>query len=439
MRPLFFSFVFLLFSVHLHAQQFHFAYLQTDDKQPFYVRVNDKTYSSSSAGYLVIPKLVAGQYNLVVGFPKNQWPMQNLSIEIKDKDLGYLLKNFGEKGWGLFNIQTMDVAYASNQAPPKAKTEQNSGGGFSDILADVVNTPSIKDKPKTEPAKPVPVSEPAKEAAIVETVAPQKETVSAAKEGNENDGKESTVVPSEPKTAITITLQQGANEVRKISTVSDDNAMVMFYVVNNGESVDTVSVILPPQPKLVEAAKVDVTENSPEQSEGEAVNVPQENKKADELAAKPANTSSVKGEPKFIDIELPNPNNSIENSETKNTDPVLNKEKAAVKPGNKPLVMINSDCKRLADNDDFLKTRKKMAAESNPDDMISAARKQFRQKCYSTEQVKNLAVLFLSDEGKYRLFDAAYPFIHDTQYFPDLESELQDDYYKTRFRAMIKK
>ena len=79
-----------------------------------------------------------------------------------------------------------------------------------------------------------------------------------------------------------------------------------------------------------------------------------------------------------------------------------------------------------------------MTAEKDEDGMVKAATRMFKQKCYSTEQVKNLSVLFLKDEGKYKLFDAAYPHIHDTQSFKQFESQLTDTYIITRFRAMIR-
>lgn len=100
--------------------------------------------------------------------------------------------------------------------------------------------------------------------------------------------------------------------------------------------------------------------------------------------------------------------------------------------------MINSDCKTLATEDDFMKTRKKMTARKSDDDMVDAAKKLFRQKCYSTEQVKNLSVLFLKDEGKYKFFDAVYPFVYDSGEFRQLESQLTEEYYISRFRSMIR-
>src|SRR5687767_14589 len=109
MKSVVFCLMFLCASLASGAQQVHFVYLQSDNKQPFYVRYNDKIFSSSSTGYLVIPKLRSGEHKLSIGFPKNEWPLQTLTVQVADKDLGFALKNFENKGWGLFNLQTMEV------------------------------------------------------------------------------------------------------------------------------------------------------------------------------------------------------------------------------------------------------------------------------------------------------------------------------------------
>ena len=79
-----------------------------------------------------------------------------------------------------------------------------------------------------------------------------------------------------------------------------------------------------------------------------------------------------------------------------------------------------------------------MTAQKDEDEMIDAAQKLFKQKCYSTEQVKNLSVLFLKDESKYKFFDTAYPFVYDSGNFKNLESQLTDPYFISRFKAMIR-
>ena len=58
MRRLYIFLFLSLVGLASKAQQFHFVYLQTDNKQPFYVRINEKLYSSSASGYVVIPKLI---------------------------------------------------------------------------------------------------------------------------------------------------------------------------------------------------------------------------------------------------------------------------------------------------------------------------------------------------------------------------------------------
>ena len=36
-----------------------------------------------------------------------------MNIKIDNNDLGFMLKNFGDKGWGLFNIQTLNVTMST--------------------------------------------------------------------------------------------------------------------------------------------------------------------------------------------------------------------------------------------------------------------------------------------------------------------------------------
>jgi hypothetical protein len=101
--------------------------------------------------------------------------------------------------------------------------------------------------------------------------------------------------------------------------------------------------------------------------------------------------------------------------------------------------MINSDCKKLASDEDFLKLRKKLAGLDDNQEMVDVSRKAFKSRCFTTDQIKKLSVLFLNDAGRYQFFDAAYPFLYDSDHVKDLESQLSDTYYLTRFRAMIKK
>lgn len=128
------------------CQAYHFMYLQTDFKQPFYVRLNDKIYSSSENGHLILGKLEHDTtIQFAVGFPKNKFEEQQFKVKIKD-DLGFLLKNFGEEGWGLFNLQTLELIKNGN-LPSNKKTVQAGGvkktDAFSTLLATAVNDTAI--------------------------------------------------------------------------------------------------------------------------------------------------------------------------------------------------------------------------------------------------------------------------------------------------------
>ena len=79
-----------------------------------------------------------------------------------------------------------------------------------------------------------------------------------------------------------------------------------------------------------------------------------------------------------------------------------------------------------------------MAGVSSDDNMIAEARKVFRVKCFTTQQVRNLSLLFLEDEGKYKFFDASYEYVSDTENFASLQSELKRDYFINRFKAMLR-
>ena len=87
----------------------------------------------------------------------------------------------------------------------------------------------------------------------------------------------------------------------------------------------------------------------------------------------------------------------------------------------------------------FFETAQKMASENSDDHMIKIAKKAFHSKCFSTEQIKNLSFLFLTNSGKYMFFDMAYPFASDSDQYSTLQSQLTDSYYINRFKAMIHK
>jgi len=107
-----------------NAQKKYFIYIQAENRQPFYVMLQNRNYSSTANGYLVIPRLRNGKYFFVAGFPKDIYPEQKFTYTINDKDAGFVLKQFGTKGWGLFNL----TDFSSIMANPEGWDQEKATG-----------------------------------------------------------------------------------------------------------------------------------------------------------------------------------------------------------------------------------------------------------------------------------------------------------------------
>ncbi len=440
------------------AQQKHFIYLQTDNGQPFYVRLNNKLISSSAAGYVILPNLASGDYQLIVGFPRNEYPETGYKVSVDKSNEGFLLKDFGEKGWGLFDMQSLSIVYAGTgnatvpvATPPKAKEDP-----FSSMLANVVKDSSILQNNST---------------VTVSQDTPVKNKVALVETPTLNE------TPQIPPSGIT-----------RISNEKDKQGMQMVYIDKAGSASDTVRVFMPVEKKLSKK-EANPDENKEVLAESNPVDIA-----AVDTSALTITPTLVHPEPDTLTLvndtiriykepKAPEKNSSIEEKKDTSTkkaeaNPFVTiiepatKDTSAKKAQANPFVTliepaaatqeekisgkkkkdemlvlpkaitsssVNSDCRDFATDADFLKLRKKMAAENDNEAMIRSAKKIFRSKCFSTEQIKNLSYLFLTDEGKYMFFDAAYPFTSDSDQFHQLGSQLSDEYYINRFNAMIHK
>ncbi|MDQ6763425.1 MAG: hypothetical protein M3015_12465 [Bacteroidota bacterium] len=414
------------------AQQIHFVYLQTENAQPFYIKLNNVVTSSSSLGYLIIPKLSDGDYDITVGFPKKEFPEEKFQLSVDKKNEGFLLKNFGDRGWGLFNLQSFSVVMGAGEADAKEETKNIQSDPFSNMLATVVKDSSILEKPKQ----------------VVESVPKKPDSIATL---NEADTSKMIAQPGQPVLLSTVrrTLfaknQDGVEMIYidKLDDMNSDTVRIFMPVSisnkiadasSNSASAeetksDTVAKAVLKEPSLPAVEPViNVTSDNEPDSAKEVMNQ-KEPKQTSENSTIPE--KNVSDQPV---AEPVNPNGG-------NDDKVIKEENS--KDDGFPKVIAfsktNSDCKAFASNEDFIKLRKKMAGENNDDNMLREAKKGFRYKCYSTEQIKNLSFLFLTEEGKYRFFDAAYAFTSDSDQYYKLQGQLSDPYYINRFKAMIHK
>lgn len=145
MQKIVFFLLFVFSGITSFSQQEFFVYLQADNLQPFYARVSTKIYSSTENGYMIIPKLGDSTYEFIIGFAKNVFPEQKFTISINKKDKGFQLKNNGDKGWALVNLQNASVIMNSG-LPSKTSPEFfgiKKTDPFSEMLANVVNDSAI--------------------------------------------------------------------------------------------------------------------------------------------------------------------------------------------------------------------------------------------------------------------------------------------------------
>lgn len=111
----------------------------------------------------------------------------------------------------------------------------------------------------------------------------------------------------------------------------------------------------------------------------------------------------------------------------------------AVVPGKTAPVVMKDEitCTKYLSEQDLDKLRRKMFAASGDEKMIAFAVKAIGEKCMNTAQIKTLGLLFSTDSGRYRLFEALNKNVEDKENLKTLGSQLINPYYKNLFSALI--
>ncbi len=374
----------------LLAQEKHFVFIQSDNNLPFYVSLNGKLYSSAASGYMIIPALADGNYNFSVGFAKNAFPEQSFEFVIDKKDLGFNLKNLGEKGWGLFNLQSLNVTMAgsspSNEVAKAISEKEQPKDDFEPLI-------SFDKKSKETVAK-------RKKAA--DTLATE-QAVTNDKSNEQEAAKSNALTKADDNFAIT--------DVKKVSESKDEDGMHLVYKDDNGKNSDTIHIIIP------SAKSSSNIENSVSSSETSNAG----NTDASSKPVASENVAAARDSLKFLDI---NPDKSKTDAATAVVD-------------NNTAAITNSKCKNIATDEDFIRVRRKMAMQASDEKMINEAKKLYRNKCLTTSQIKKLSTLFLSDEGRYNFINASYNSASDVSEYSTLQSEFIDPAFVNRFKAML--
>ena len=470
-RTLLFCFFSLLVSL-LNAQKIYFIYLQTETGEPFFVRMNDKLYSSESSGYLILPRLKDSTYKFKLGFPSKDIDL-DFTASINKKDHGYLIKNLGDKGWGLFDLQSLDLRMSASNVKKETGFDNNLNtntqvNAFTALLAKATDDPSLRQNAvfaKEVEKKPV----------VVQTVEKEQKKPAATdavvkEEKKPEQVTQPTTRPDENKPDLVNTNVQKADsekssanqaeaykrsEVVKLSEGSSADGFESVFVDQNPEGTkDTIRIFIPAE-KTAVAVKQEPKNDSvtgtknldASASTTQAMNKSTEEPKKEETKKWWQITigkNKTKEEPKkdsaaqAKDLNAPSDSTQV----TKGTKEEPRKEETKkwwqIAIGkDKNATAETKKCQVVANNDDFLKLRRKMAARTNDDGMLDEARKYFKSTCFSTEQIKNLSTLFLSNAGKFNFFTVAYNYTTDVENFSTLQAELKDEAYINRFKELV--
>jgi hypothetical protein len=404
-----------LFCLYLgvKAQKVYFIYLQSETSAPFYVKMAGKIQSSTTNGYLILSKLVDSTYVITIGQPGKQ-EEPRFAVTISRGDRGFLIRNF-DGTLGLFDLQTLAVYKPVNTEATSSTQTVTREDDFTKLLAKAADDSTLLKQPVVvQQPKPKPKELKADEAVVKEIVVPKQEQA-----------------PPE-----------GSNATAPVNIQQPQTALIKDTVASEKTSTATVAI-----DSKIEVKKEDQVQPVQEEYKKSTITKRSENTNAEGLGLVFIDTYN--GEIDTVEITIPNQKSITFDTPQKQTvetrqflDINIEQENKKDTLGTKPAESVSatkpkSQCEALATDDDFFKLRRDMAAGKNDEEMIAQAKKYFRSKCYRTEQIKYLSTLFLTDEGKYLFFDAAYRRVSDQEKFISLQSEIQDSYYINRFKALI--
>ncbi|WP_436491665.1 DUF4476 domain-containing protein [Chitinophaga sp. ARDCPP14] len=499
-RTVIFVWACLLLCGRLWAQeQLHYVYIQSEKGQPFYVKHNGKVLSSTERGYIIIPRLETGTAPITVGFPNKESREAQFNLRITKGDQGFLLKQSGEAGYSLYNLQTFrelksdagETALAA--APPAAdsivpeldtaKKEMmtnlqkdlettfadkaivtgpaktapaKSGNPFASALDKVVVGGDDRNEPEPEPEvkKEAAPAEVAPVAAEAEVKKPRKKRNKGEREPltEEEQAILSNVLAEEGKTAASeaavaaeSTTAPAGEPVKKRSKkhkAKEGDPDFIEFQDDAAPAAAAAATTEAAAPVVVEVP-VTATEEAP-------VRAKKKKKKIFDDTEHPANIitdSSGYG----IAVTEEEPVRS-KKKKKRNEEEVATADAAGAPVGAEVAPemttaekkkadarLINSDCTNVMDDDTFRKVLRKFVAARTDNSMIEVFKKQTRNYCLQTVQVKTLVQLLTADDTRYRLLDTAYSKTVDTEKYGSLETLLIDDYYRGRFKAMLHK
>jgi hypothetical protein len=444
MKKAFLLVMLLCVGTALWAQKTYFIYIQSETQTPFYVKMGGKVFSASSSGYLIMAQLPDSTYTFQLGPSAVDGELQ-FSVVVRQADRGFLLKKFAE-GWGLFDLQSLQVIRPSNSSTGFSYGQRVRDDRFTHLLAEAADDTTLFYQPIM-----------ASTVAAKNLDRPKATEAVNKKEGQEPSNALAVAVENVPvgSDSTNVAASENANGVSLKTDGATIAVQTPLATTDSGGQKDTVASQLPIAEKL--AANIAIVDSGAITAPLDTAFKSQEPLVEDVVYKKSkitrrAESSTVDGfglvywdendgVVDTIQIFIPNQKFVFAEPISRNEDSAGNREENKVQPAaaevNAKKAAATKTCNGKATDKDFFRIRKSLVAFDSETQMVIAARSSFRNKCFSAEQIKNLSTLFLTQEGKWQFLEAAFPHVPDKASFSGLQSELRDEPYVSRFKALV--
>jgi CxxC motif-containing protein len=202
------------------AQTNYFIWLQSDQQQYFQVELQGKAYESSQAGYVVIPKLPSGLYELKVYPGADKKQQQAFNIQIGQQDRGFAIKQ-RDGQWVLMDLFDFQTVQSINISQGKVTESQ----------------PTKQESPKDVSQGEVKVNKAIPQSANI--------TSSVMEEKKENKQE---LLKDEPKleeSVIKAPVKKGDPNIRRTYDKKTPQGIDRVYIDHSGGESDTIIIFIP--------------------------------------------------------------------------------------------------------------------------------------------------------------------------------------------------
>lgn len=398
------------------GQTAFFAYFQTEDGFPFYIKMNEQVYRSGQNGSLTLANLADSTYALVVGIPSSTREFR-YALRINGADQGFSIRDQdGEPvlvsllNGVMLRPQRMelesDISFVRRTDAFSALLARATGD--TTLMYQVVYAkaamPAIKDTNTAVNPTATATSD------VVVVKASETDVVKVESTVNAKDSGISITVIDSTQTESSAERMDSGRMADPLVRV--DSAAMAGLDGRSDPVKDSVKYVKPHPVVDTTTATLPILENRNHTG--------QDNPFTRSVITRYAESSTSEGfglvfidqtptGPDTIRLLIPNPRFVIQRTDTSDQHDeslfIKRKELDSLQKDKSLLVssdtsqqrarsVVSQDCKTLASDNDFFKLRKAMASKETDEGMIDEARKMFRARCFTTRQIKNLGSLF---------------------------------------------